>query len=213
MAGLVPEAGLMECRKYYNDCTKDWFVFEKPHRESVQSFSMDIYEVTQAEYEKVMGTNLSMFKGSNLPVDGVTWDEANDYCQKMGKRLPTEWEWEFAARGGKHTIYAWGNNGDDADRYAWHARNSGRKTHPVGQKEPNGYGLYDMAGNILEWTASEFEEKDIHRAARDEGNNIKAKVLRGGSWADNLFSTRVTGRYYYGSAGHDNGNYGFRCAQ
>jgi formylglycine-generating enzyme required for sulfatase activity len=246
MAGLDPDAGLAECRKYYNDCHDSWFVFEKPHRESVRSFSMDKYEVTQAQYEKVMGNNPSNFRGSNLPVDGVTWDEANNYCQRIGKRLPTEWEWEYAARGGHNTLYAWGDNGDDsgrytwywfystwrrsdprwqwgdtgryagyshikrflanifrhnghdAGRYAWYVRNSGGTTHPVGQKEPNGYGLHDMAGNVLEWTASDF----------DSGH----KVLRGGSWADNLFIMRSAGRYYYGPSTHDLIDYGFRCA-
>ena len=95
-AGADPAVGLKECAKFYKDCKKDWFTDETPHQEKVDSFYMDAYEVIQSDFEKVMSANPSKYKGANLPVDSVTWDEADTYCKKRGKRLPTEWEWEYA---------------------------------------------------------------------------------------------------------------------
>jgi tetratricopeptide (TPR) repeat protein len=109
-------------------------------------FFIDKYEVTQAEYKQIMGNNPSSFKGDDLPVETVTWNQANNYCRKVGKRLPTQWEWEKAARGGTSTEYYWGHDYEMAGEYAWIVTNSGGTTHPVGQKKPNAYGLYDMAG-------------------------------------------------------------------
>ena len=138
----------------------------------INAFYMDKYEVTQREYEQVMGKNPSNFKDCpNCPVEQVTWFEANEYCGKVGKRLPTEWEWEKAAKGGTTTIFYWGESEDMAGDYAWYNENSGKKTHPVGQKKPNNYGLYDIAGNGEEWTSSDY----------DTGAG-KHKNLRGGSW-------------------------------
>src|SRR3989338_10514354 len=130
---------------------------EQPvHKVCVDDFHMGKYEVTQKEWVDVMGTNPSHFKGcDNCPVENVSWDDIQEYInklnQKTGKkyRLPTEAEWEYAARsGGKNEKYAGGNN---IDSVGWYDGNSGSKTHPVGQKQPNGLGLYDMIGNVLEW--------------------------------------------------------------
>ena len=167
----------------------------------ISEFYIDKYEVTQREYEQVMGKNPSHFKGCDTcPVESVTWNEANEYCGKVGKRLPTEWEWEKAAKAGTTTSYYWGESESMAGDYAWYGDNSGNKTHPVGQKKPNGYGLYDMAGNVYEWTNSDYD---------DSG---KDKTLRGGSW--DYFTNYVRPsfrnhrtpdiRYY---------NLGFRCSQ
>ncbi|OGW24983.1 MAG: hypothetical protein A3K09_01690 [Nitrospinae bacterium RIFCSPLOWO2_12_FULL_47_7] len=163
----------------------------------INAFYIDKNEITQREFQQVMGNNPSNFKGSDLPVEQVTWFEANEYCLKVGKRLPTEWEWEKAAKGGTTTTYYWGESGDMAGDYAWYDENSGTKTHPVGQKKPNNYGLYDMAGNVWEWTATDYDNSN--------------KVLRGGSWGYNsgLLGSSVrsrfepTTRYDY---------IGFRCA-
>ncbi|OGW16767.1 MAG: hypothetical protein A3K09_08570, partial [Nitrospinae bacterium RIFCSPLOWO2_12_FULL_47_7] len=164
----------------------------------INAFYMDKYEVTQREYEQVMGKNPSSFKGSDRPVESVTWYEADEYCRKVGKRLPTEWEWEKAAKGGTTTIFYWGESEDMAGDYAWYNENSGKKTHPVGQKKPNNYGLYDMAGNVCEWTSTDYDSS--------------SKIFRGGSWRyDTIYvrsSYRSGGRAppdysYYG--------YGFRC--
>ncbi len=172
----------------------------QPRGMVVNKFFIDQYEVTQAEFERVIGNNPSYFKGSNLPVDSVTWNEADQYCKKVGKRLPTEWEWEKAAKGGSNSIYAWGDNGDLAGEYAWTGEDPGQRTHPVGQKKPNGYGLYDMAGNVWEWTASDYD------------NSGKTKVLRGGSWSGPRYDTRPASRYY-SVPGDRIRNIGFRCSQ
>jgi formylglycine-generating enzyme required for sulfatase activity len=166
-----------------------------------ETYSMDKYEVTQGEYEKAMGKNPSSFKGSDLPVETVTWYEAKDYCKKAGKRLPTDREWLKAARGGTTGDYYWGNNEADINRYAWYEGNSDGRPHPVGQKEANSFGLYDMAGNVWEWTTSEA------------GNNgQKFKVLRGGSWNYSPNGMRATSRITFGPS-YSYGSVGFRCAQ
>ena len=161
----------------------------------IDDFFIDRYEVTQKQYTQVTGRNPSFFKGSNRPVEKVNWEQANAYCRKVGKRLPAEWEWEHAARAGSASIYFWGNAIDDA--FAWHKGNSNKQTHPVGTKKPNAFGLYDMSGNVWEWTASDHEHG--------------GKVQRGGSWRNNAISQRSGHRilsnpiyrYHY---------VGFRCA-
>lgn len=121
---------------------------EKPvHEVCVDDFYMGKYEVTQGEYQKLTGSNPSRFKGTNKPVEQVSWDDAQDYIRKLNSRskqnyrLRTEAEWEYAARsGGKNETYAGGNN---IDAVAWYSSNSGRQTHPVEQKQANGLGLYE----------------------------------------------------------------------
>lgn len=161
----------------------------------IDDFFIDRYEVTQKQYTQVIGGNPSFFKGSTRPVEKVNWEQADTYCRKVGKRLPTEWEWEHAARAGSTSTYYWGDVMKDA--YAWHKGNSNKQTHPVGTKKPNAFGLYDMSGNVWEWTASDHEHG--------------GKVQRGGSWRNNAISQRSGHRilsnpiyrYHY---------VGFRCA-
>lgn len=162
---------------------------------SINALCVDHYEVTQAEYERVIGKNPSKFKGANHPVEKVTWYEAKAYCKKVGKRLPTEWEWEKAAKAGTSTKYYWGH--DPSSAYAWYGEDWERGHHPVGQKEPNTFGLYDMSGNVWEWTGDDSDTE---------------KFLRGGSW--NNSPSKVRSAYRYGS--HPAVRYddlGFRCAQ
>ena len=201
-AGADPDQGYSECKKFFSSCDREEFNNETAHQEIVWSFNIDKYEVTQAEFERVMGSNPSRFAGGwfgsnpNHPVESVTWHEAKAYCEKIGKRLPTEWEWEYAARAGSRTAYYWGDEYDGA--YSWSDRNSGGKTHPVGQKKPNAFGLYDMAGNVWEWTNSDYD--------------ASSKVLRGGSWYNNPRHMRSASRYRNDPTGRNNG-IGFRCAQ
>ena len=131
----------------------------------VDRFFMDRFEVTQGSYEKIFETNLSFFKNNQRPVEKVNWFEAMEYCRRIGKRLPNEWEWEWASRSGSTEKFYWGK--EDPELHGWFKKNSQKKTHPVGQKTPNAYGLYDMAGNVWEWT-------DSYR------NTTGGKVLRGG---------------------------------
>jgi formylglycine-generating enzyme required for sulfatase activity len=160
------------------------------------SFFMDRYEVTQKRYQQVIGENPSFFKGGNRPVEKVTWEQANAYCRKVSKRLPTEWEWEQAARAGSASVYYWGDTMNDD--YAWHKGNSNKQTHPVGEKKPNAYGLYDMSGNVWEWTASDHENG--------------GKVQRGGSWR-NLAISQRSGHRILSNPIYRYHYVGFRCAR
>jgi formylglycine-generating enzyme required for sulfatase activity len=168
---------------------------------NIKAICMDKYEVTQAEYERVIGTNPSEFKGGffdsgdDHPVEGVTWHEAKEFCQKMNKRLPTEREWEKAAKAGTTTKYYWGNEHDGA--YTWTARSGESGTHTVGQKKPNNYGLYDIYGNVWEWTDSNYDSSK--------------KVLRGGSWDDDPGGVR-SDRIGSGPTVRNN-DVGFRCSK
>jgi hypothetical protein len=143
------------------------------------AFSISVYEVTQQQYEAVMGSNPSEDKGANNPVENVSWDDAVAYCAKLSSlpaevaaghvyRLPTVAEWEYGCRAGTTTEYSFGDNEQDLGKYAWFETNSGGTTHAVGKKLPNGWGLYDMHGNVWEWCA---DAEGSHR------------VLRGGSWS------------------------------
>ena len=179
---------MMGCNSELSKCYGE----EKPMNKVLitKGFCMDKKEVTQGEYEKVIGTNPSYFKdcGKNCPIDSVFWDDAKDYCTKLNKRLPTEAEWELAARGGTNTKYFWGNdmNGD----YTWYGGNSKSKPEPVGLKKPNQYGLYDMIGNVWEWTYDFHDSKWYKRMPLIDPLNNKMKknetierhVVRGGSW-------------------------------
>ncbi len=168
----------------------------------INAFYIDKYEVTQREYEQVMGKNPSYFKGSDRPVESVTWYEADEYCRKVGKRLPTEWEWEKAAKAGTTTTYYWGNEvgKNNANCDGCGSRWDNKETAPVGSFKPNAYGLYDMAGNVWEWTSSDYD------------NSGKYKTLRGGSWSYNAYNVRSSNR---NSNEPDDryGSYGFRCVQ
>ena len=195
---------------------------EKPaHRVYVDAFYLGKYEVTQREWMAVMGTNPSQFKGDNLPVESVNWDEVREYLKKLSQltgkkfRLPTEAEWEYACRAGSNTIYYFGNDINDIERYAWYYSNSNQRTHPAGQKEPNSWGLYDMYGNVCEWCSDWYEENFYSIAPI---NNPKgpifshARTVRGGYWRVNKEDLYSAGRNsYYPSRRY---NYiGFRCLQ
>ncbi len=163
---------------------------EKPkHKVNVSSFWMSKYEITQKLYQAIMGRNPSEFEGDNNPVEQVSWNEAMEFCEKFSKkygvkaRLPYEAEWEYACRAGTATKYYWGNSMDGS--YCWDEDNSGSKTHPVGQKKPNKWGLHDMSGNVWEWCMDWYDENyySSSPSKNPRGPSIcELKVLRGGSW-------------------------------
>ena len=184
----------MGCGDWAGDCEGD----ENPvHRVKLDDFYMGKYEVTQGQWSKIMGNNPSYFKkGDVYPVEAVSWDDIQVFLekinQKTGKkyRLPTEAEWEYAARsGGKQEKWAGTSNKSGLAGYAWYNENSGGQTHPVGQKTPNGLGIYDMSGNVWEWCSDWFGERYYAKSPR---NNPKGpgsgshRVFRGGSWNRNL---------------------------
>jgi len=182
------------------------------HSIYLNSFYIDIYEVIQKDFSSVMGENPSKFIGEFLPVESVTWQEAKDYCEKLGKRLPTEAEWEKAAKANTSTNLPWGDLIEDD--YLWYSKNSSEKTHIVGTKKPNPFGLYDMLGNVYEWVYDWFNY-DYYSVSpfKNPTGPLKgsAKVLRGGSWFYDPLGTYPIIR---GRAQPDTRDprFGFRCA-
>ena len=168
---------------------EDW---EKPtHRVTLTNdYYIGKYEVTQALWQAVMGSNPSYLKGNNnLPVERVSWDDCQDFLSKLNRitgktfRLPTEAEWEYAARGGNKSRgyqYSGSNNLSDV---AWYDDNSGNKSHAVGTKQPNELGIYDMSGNVCEWCQDRFGKYNSSSQVNPTGaNSGSGRVIRGGSW-------------------------------
>ena len=188
------------------------------HQVTVQSFWMGKTPVTQEQWVEVMGDNPSYFKGSTRPVEQVTWHQAKEFCEKVSKntghqvRLPTEAEWEYAARGGTTTEYSFGNDETKFGEYAWFSENAEKETHQVEQKNPNPFGLFDMYGNVWEWLEDYWHNN--YDGAPTDGSawlvkgNSALRVLRGGSWYyDNYLRSA-----YRNDNNPDNRNYnvGFR---
>ena len=188
-----------------------------PHAVCVSDFWMGKYEVTQGEWVKVMGENPSHFLkcGEDCPVEQVSWDDTVTFMGRMRKnggksfRLPTEAEWEYAARsGGKKEKFAGGEN---LDELAWYADNSGKKTQPVGTKQSNGLGIYDMSGNVFEWCSDWFSPDYYSTSPKDNPKGpaqgpesfklgeqeVKGgpfRVVRGGSWDRDAVYARAASR-------------------
>ena len=169
---------------------------EPVHTVTVSSFYMDATEVTQAEYRKVMGKNPSLFSGcDDCPVENVSWHDANEYAKNVGKRLPTEAEWEYAARGGSKSKGYRYSGSNDLDAVGWYDNNSDDKTHPVAQKQPNELGLYDMSGNVWEWCSDWYGSYSSSPQNNPQGpNSGSRRVLRGGSWSSIVRYCRVAMR-------------------
>jgi formylglycine-generating enzyme required for sulfatase activity len=164
---------------------------EKPAHEVTLTtpFYMGKYGVTQAQYQYVMGTNPRRVKGVNLPVERVSWDDAQAFTKEVSEktglivRLPTDAEREFACRAGTSTTYYTGDSEADLDKVAWYNANSKNTTHPVGQKLPNAWGLYDMHGNVFEWCADWYEPYKPGAVVDPQGpSEGRGRVLRGGCW-------------------------------
>jgi len=146
-------------------------------------------EVTQEQYQAIMGTNPSKFKGASNPVETVSWNDASEFCRKLSQRagrtvrLPTEAEWEYACRAGSTTRFCFGESDNGLGDYAWHYSNSEKKTHPVGGKQANAWGLHDMHGNVWEWCGDWKGSYPSGTASDPTGpTSGRHRVLRGGSW-------------------------------
>ncbi|MDR1728893.1 MAG: formylglycine-generating enzyme family protein [Acidobacteriota bacterium] len=190
------------------DCDED----ESPaHPETVEDFYIGKHEVTQAQWRAVMGNNPSYFKGDDLPVEQVSWDDVQEFIRRLnaqtGKnyRLPTEAEWEYAARGGSRSRgYKYSGSNAVGD-VAWYGENSGMMTHPVGTKNANELGLYDMSGNVWEWTG------DYYNSNYSRSRSGPLRVFRGGCWIYDARGARVSIRFGV-EPGSRGGNLGFRLA-
>ncbi|MBE3098193.1 MAG: formylglycine-generating enzyme family protein [Planctomycetes bacterium] len=195
---------------------------ESPQHEVTISkpFYMGVTEVTQAQYEAVMGTNPSGSKGPTNPVEKVSWHEASDFCrklsQKTGKtvRLPTEAEWEYACRAGSKTRFSFGDSDSALGDYA----SLVYKRNPVGRKKPNAWGLYDMHGSVWEWCADRYDPYSSEASTDPQGatSGGGGRVLRGGSWGDgDTGYLRCACRDHHDPVSRDyilRGGFGFRCA-
>ncbi|MCI5130662.1 MAG: formylglycine-generating enzyme family protein, partial [Candidatus Electrothrix sp. EH2] len=209
---LIAEVGQKDYNSYYKD--------ELPrHEVCVDGFWMGKYEVTQGQWKQIMGENPASFKkGDNYPVEKVSWEDAQKFIAKLNRaigkqyRLPTEAEWEYAARAGTDTARFWGDSPDDACRYAnvydqtskkkngfsWthHNCNDGYdKTAPVGSFQKNSFDLHDMLGNVWEWCSDWYGDYPSGSQTNPTGSSSGSnRVIRGGGWGDRPRSVRSAGR-------------------
>ncbi|MFI5101961.1 MAG: formylglycine-generating enzyme family protein [Terriglobales bacterium] len=189
---IPPGKFMMGCSPGDGACDED----EKPAHEVIvtKGFWMAQTLVTQAAYRRVVGTNPSFFHGDRLPVDRISWDQAKSYCAAVGMRLPSEAEWEYAARANNPAArYAEA----DTDTIAWYKGNSYERSHEVALKQPNAWQLYDMLGNVWEWTSDWYNSDYV--------------ALRGGSWSTSATNIRVSARGW-DAPNHHRKFTGFRCA-
>ena len=171
----------------------------------LEGYYIDKTEVSQKDFKEVMGSANFFFKRDNHPAEQISWDKANKYCQKTGKRLPSELEWEKAAKGGTTTKYFWGIHPDP--KYAWYGGDYDLGHHPVGKKKPNNFGLYDTSGNVWEWTATEDKTK-----SKFSGKKQNKRIVRGGAF--NVSANLITSSSRLSL--HSNNrlfNVGFRCVK
>ena len=187
-----------------------------------KAYYLGKYEVTQEQWREVMSSNPSYFEGDNQPVEKVSWNDIQEFIKKLNERegtnkyrLPSEAEWEYAARAGTTTRYSFGDDESELGDYAWYKDNSGSKTHPVGQKLPNPWGLYDMHGNVWEWVQDywyhNYDGAPTDGSAWEDGSSSSC-VLRGGCWNYEAWGCRSANR-----GGTDPGSrfnlFGFRLLQ
>jgi formylglycine-generating enzyme required for sulfatase activity len=193
---------------------------EKPtHRVSVGSFYIGKFEITQLQYDSIMGKNPSHHKNCpDCPVEEVSWNDAQAFCKKLSAlsgstyRLPTEAEWEYAARGGKKMKDLIYSGSDHIDEVAWYNGNALGTTAPVGGKQPNKLGLYDMSGNVAEWCSDWYSDAyyRLNLGGNPQGpENGREKVIRGGSW-DFVESYCSTTYRLWNGPSYKNGYTGFR---
>ena len=187
------------------DDAYDW---EKPvHNVTLSGYYIGKTEVTQALWQAVMGSNPSSFKGDDLPVEWVSWNDCQEFIQKLNSltgrnfRLPTEAEWEFACRGGNKSHGYKYSGSNYIDNVAWYRDNSGDKTHPVATMSSNELGIYDMSGNVLEWCSDWFGNYSSGAQTNPTGPlSGSIRVFRGGCWGFGVWRCRSSFRYGYSPA-------------
>jgi formylglycine-generating enzyme required for sulfatase activity len=193
---------------------------KSPHQVTLKAFQMSKYPITQKQYRLVMGTNPSYFRGDeNCPVEQVSWHDAMKFCQELSKKigqqvkLPTEAQWEYACQAGSTGKYSFGDDVNKLGNYAWYDKNSGSKTHPVGEKLANSWELHDMHGNVWEWCEDVWHEN--YNGAPTDGSawltgvDKDRRALRGGSWYIIDINCRSANRLRNNADFRGNGN-GFR---
>ncbi len=186
---------------------------------TLSDFSIGKFPVTQKQWQTIMGNNPSNFKGENLPVESVNWDDCQEFIKKLNEktgkifRLPTEAEWEFAARGGNQSKGFEYSGSNSIDEVAWYRSNSDSKTQPVASKKANELGIYDMSGNVWEWCNDWYGDFSNSAVTNPQGaQSGSSRVLRGGSWFNDVNSCRSSYRSWLGpSIRNDDG--GFRLAR
>ena len=171
----------------------------------LEKYYIDKTEVTQMDYLKVMGNANFFFRGENHPAEQITWYKAKEYCERIGKRLPTQMEWEKAAKGQSESKYFWGDKPDA--NFAWYGGDYDLGHHQVGQKKPNLFGLFDTSGNVWEWTSTE----DI-KLSKFSSEKIDKRIVMGGAFnvSANLITSSSSLSLYAKSRLF---NVGFRCAK
>ena len=194
---------------------------ELPAREvEISAFSMSRFEVTQAQWQDIMGENPSRFRDPRRPVENVSWYEVQSFIARLndqfegGYRLPSEAEWEYAARAGAEEQYHFGDDAEKLSQYAWFGEPQGH-TYPVGEKAPNAWGLHDMHGNVWEWVMDCWTSN--HQGAPVDGSvhpggECGQRVLRGGAWNNDAERLRVSARGAYAAHFADFTN-GFRLVR
>lgn len=199
------------------------FYDTKPvHRVTLSPFYIGQFQITQAQYYEVMCNNPSEFIGNNLPVEMVSWFDAVEFCEKLSKqtgqeyRLPTEAEWEYACQAGSTGKYCFGDDDAILKDHAWYIANSADTTHPVGEKLPNNWGLYDMHGNVWEWCLDWYGEKYYRKSHEhdpqgpvNKRQRKHSRVVRSGSWYSSPLLARAVSRVDL-HAGFRDFNLGFR---
>ena len=191
---------------------------EKPlHYVTLSNYFIGRFEVTQEEWEAVMGSNPSEFKGPKHPVENVSWEDCQEFIRRLnnitGKhfRLPTESEWEYAARGGRSGGHKYANS-NEINSVGWYIGNSKKTTHAVGQKRPNDLGLYDMSGNVWEWCGDWYGNYYSSEQRDPKGPNSSSdRVIRGGSWCSDASDCRISKRCSFLPTSQDI-DLGFRLA-
>jgi formylglycine-generating enzyme required for sulfatase activity len=198
---------------------------KNPHKVTItESFYLGKYEVTQAQWRKVMGSQPSRFKGAENPVEQVGWGDCQEFLAKLKDkapsvafRLPTEGEWEYACRAGSTGWFCYGGDPEQLGSYAWFGKNAQGTTHPVGVKKPNAWGLYDMHGNVWEWCADWFGAYSTSATTNPLGpDSGSERVWRGGAWSETAMDSRCGNRMWvipvYEDNVYRNSSLGFRVA-